>query len=298
MTKGLILVIFTCVNGKRKSIHLSSELQATLQVVSIFYMLIERKVIIDQEFSGANRALKSIIKQHENIYWNVEKGHYQTTRQGELLWENWRARWWDFIVNYDIYSAVDLKTGAFANFGDDLETIDEYGRLVWEDLRLAVCMRKLEISKQQNKATSLDPFAIAFLGLLSQGRLDQSREWQFDIAFDSIFWNEIENVVNASLWPEDLSYQGVSYETVVDDIILKGLEQAKQRWDQSESFENHFGETLYTPSYGFESEDDVLEEYEGDLESTQSQYYCYQPYWTWTNTVGAIGAIGLCWTLV
>ena len=278
-------------------IRLTNELQETLQVVCILYMLIERKFVIDSEFSGANRALKMIIQRHENEYWTVENKAFYLTVKGELLWENWRARWWDFIINYDIYSAVDLKTGSFADFGEDLDAIDENQDPIWEDLRIAICMRKIEIAEQEKKKTTLNPCSVAFLGLLSQGRLDQSKEWQFDIAFDSIFWNEIENVVNASVIPQDLAYDGVEYQKVIDDIIIQGMSQARSRWDVGDHFEGHLVEDAYVPSYGFQNEEDILEEYSDEVAIKEPKYYCYQPYWNWVNGAEAIGVIGLCWAL-
>jgi hypothetical protein len=171
----------------------------------------------------------------------------------------------------------------------------QLGNLIWEDLRVAVCLRKLQHARKQGKKTDLSPFTITFLALLSEGRLEQSREWQFDIAFESIFWSEIENIVNSSVWPEELGYENVSWEQVMDDIISQGMEIAKERWKE----EDDEDDDTVAPSEAFTSEDEVRREY-GDeiIEYGYSPgFFYYSPYWYMADTAIAVGAIGLCWAM-
>jgi hypothetical protein len=279
-----------------KSIHLTDTLREELAIVAVLYMIIERKYDIDQDLSGANRALAEIMVKGDKRYWRTEQKIYLPTPQGELMWENWKARWWDFVVNYDIYSGVDLQEGTFAEVKDNLESKDENGHFIWEDLRVAVCMRKIALAEKNGQKTSLHPCSVVFLSLLSQGRLDQSKEWTFDIAFDSIFWNEIENIVNSSVWPQELGYEDVSFEEVIDDIIKQGLLEANNR-SKGKSDDNE--DPNFAPSQSFQSPQEVVEEY-GDeitLQGTRPEYYYYEPHWTWRDSAMTVGAIGLCWAL-
>ncbi len=278
-----------------KNLKLEETLRNELAKAALLYMLIERKADIDKDLTGANRALKEIIADGENDLWELEKKVYIPTRKGELIWENWKARWWDFKVNYDIFAGVDLLNGEFAGPDADFDAIDENGNLIWEDLRVAVCIRKIQLAKKEGKKTALNPCTITFLSLLSEGRLDDSREWQFDIAFESIFWNEIENIVNSNIWPEELGYEDVSWEEVMDDIIVQGTEESKNRWSE-DYFDKQEG---YTPSRGFTNEKEVVEEYSEDLVAYPYPpgYFTYTPHWGLGQAAMTAGAIGLCWML-
>ncbi len=279
-----------------KDLTLPDDIRANLAQAGLLYMLIEKEVEVDQKLSGANRALKEIIQVGEGDLWEVQKKKYTVTRKGALIWENWKARWQDILVNYDVYSGVDLLEGRFAPPQTDYSETDENGDLIWEDLRVAVCLRKAELAKSAGTSTALNPFSMIFLSLLSEGRLDQSTEWQFALAFDSLFWSDIENIVNSLKWPQELGYEGVPWEEVVDDIIKNGMEAnqlaSKNRDLSNFSTSGDFQTTL-------SNKEEVLDEYEDEIEEYgyNPEYFYYEPHWTWRNTAMTAGTIGLCWAL-
>jgi len=277
-----------------KNYKLNDDVRAELASAAVLYMLIERKVEIDKDLSGANRALAAIIKSKEKVLWELEKKIYLPTRKGELFWENWKARWWDFKLNFEIFAGVDLADGQFADEEADLEAKDENGNFIWEDLRVAVTLRKIGLAKKSGHKTALDPGSVTFLALLSEGRLDQSSEWQFDIAFDSIFWSEIENIVNSNLWGEELGYDDVPWGEVIDDIIKMGTEESKERFDDEDEYEGYY------PSRGFQTKEEVVEEYTDELADYgyDPGYYTYNPYWGVADAALTVGAIGMCWALL
>lgn len=282
-----------------KNLKLSQDLRSGLAKAALLYQMIENKHEIDKDLSGANRALQAIVEEGLDELWTITKKKYTVTRKGELVWENWKARWWDFLTNYDVYAGVDLQEGSFAEEDANLEGVDDEGNLIWEDLRVAVCLRKMQLAKNEGKKTALNPFGITFLALLSQGRLEQSTEWQFDIAFDSIFWSEIENIVNSSVWPQELGYQGVSWEEVIDDIIAQGMATAKQRWEEDDDEEEGEDDEEVTPSKAFSNEEQVREVYQDDIMEYgyHPGYFYYSPYWYMADTAMMVGAIGLCWAM-
>jgi hypothetical protein len=277
-----------------KNLKLSDDLRSGLAKAAVLYKIIEGKHEVDKNLSSANRALQALMEEGLDDLWILGKKAYEVTRKGELMWENWKARWWDFLANYDVYAGVDLQEGRFADEDADFEAVDDNENHIWEDLRVAVCLRKMQLAKKEGKRTALNPFAITFLALLSQGRLEQSTEWQFDIAFDSIFWSEIENIVNSSIWPQELGYNGVSWEGVIDDIIAQGLETAKQRWEEDDEEGDYVA-----PSEAYTSEEEVVQDYRSEIieYGYHPGFFYYSPYWYMADTALAVGAIGLCWAV-
>ncbi|MFC1584968.1 hypothetical protein ACFL5V_05430 [Fibrobacterota bacterium] len=280
-----------------KNLKLSDDLRSQLAQAAVLYKMTEGEEEVDAGLSGANRALQAIMEEGKDEIWKVEKKKYVLTPKGELIWENWKARWWDFLANFDVYAGVDLQEGLFADDEADWDAVDERGNLIWEDLRVAVCLRKTQLARKQGKKTALSPFTITFLALLSEGRLEQSREWQFDIAFDSIFWNEIENIVNSSVWPQELGYEDAPWEEVVDDIIAQGMEVSKQRWESEEDDEGDDGSV--EPAEAYTSREEVERAYGREIDEYgyQPGYFYYNPYWYITDTAIAVGAIGMCWAM-
>ncbi|MBF0433371.1 MAG: hypothetical protein HQK83_18990 [Fibrobacteria bacterium] len=277
-----------------KNLQLPDTIREELAQAAVLYKMLEAKEVIDSKLTGANRALLAIIEPFTGELWTKGRKQYEVTRKGELVWENWKARWWDFLANFDVYAGVDLQEGRFADDNVDWEETDEDGNHIWEDLRVAVCLRKMQIANKRSQKTALNPFTITFFCLLSEGRLEQSREWQFDIAFDSIFWSDIENIVNSSCWPEELGYDDVPWEKVIDDIIALGMEIAKDRWEEEDDDDDYVA-----PSEACTSETEVRERYEPEMRQYgySPGFFYYAPYWTISDTAIAVGAIGLCWAI-
>lgn len=218
-----------------KNLKLPDDIRASLARGAVLYKMAEEGVDIDSELSGANRALAEVMEAGlKDEAWKKGRKKFELTRKGELMWENWKAKWWDFLANFDVFAGVDLQEGVFAGSDADWDAEDDNGNLIWEDLRVAVCLRKIQLAEKQGRKTSLNPFTIVFLAQLSEGRLEAADQWQFDIAFDSIFWADIQNIVNSQMWPQELSYEDTPWEKVIDDIITQGMTAAKEHWDDDE----------------------------------------------------------------
>ena len=156
-----------------------------------------------------------------------------------MVYHNFIARWWDFILTYDIFAGVDLGEGVFAEDDADWDALDEEGQPIWEDLRVAVCVYKQRLAEQEGLKTDLNPFTIAFMSLLSERRIGMNKCWQFDLVSDE-FWADVEGIVNTNLWPEDLGYvddetgDEISGDDVMLDVIEQGIEETKKRWEEDD----------------------------------------------------------------
>ncbi len=255
----------------------------------ILYQVLEHDATLDAQLSGANRALSDLVAAGSDKLWIKDKKQYHITPLGRMCWANWKARWGDFLINYDMFTGVDLLEGRFATAASDLEEKDEQGHYIWEDLRVATCIRRLQCNK--DKKTALSPLSLVFLQNLSEGRLDNSDHWQFDIAYNSIFWTDIENVVNTQIWPQELGYDDVPWEKVMDDILLQGTEHGRSNSNHSATA----GPVSSLP----QTEQEVVSLYSTDLKISKIDpaILLCKPNWTLKSEAQPANAIGNCWTL-
>lgn len=144
-------------------------------------------------------------------YLAVQGNYYTPTQKGKDAYELFNKRFQEFLKLYDIFAYVDLETGefAFAHFFDydtDEEWLDYANDERFEDLRIAVAIAK-----------KMDPAEIVFMALINESRFDTHAEgWQMDLASDAT-WNEIEDICNAALKPDQLGTPDV-----IEDIIRQG----------------------------------------------------------------------------
>jgi hypothetical protein len=151
-----------------------------------------------------------------------DKATYKTTDKGKEVLSRFTKRYQDFLINFDVYCAVDLEAGEFAfsrYFDFDSDTAFE-GYLQndrWDDLRIAVAVYK-----------KINPVEIVFMSFLREGRFgDQGDGWQFDLLLGSI-WDEILEIANTAVHADELGYEDdqgvVNGEEVLDDVIRQGAE--------------------------------------------------------------------------
>ena len=186
------------------------------------------------------------------------------------------------MLSYDIFAGVDLLNGVFAEENADWEAVDEEGRPIWEDLRVAVCIYKQRAEQTEGRKTDLNPFTIAFMSLLSERRIGQESGWQFDL-YSEEFWHEVAEIVNTNLWPEDLGYidpdsgEEILGADVIHDVIEQGIEETRQRWEEDDDDDD--GNYLLPPS-SLSSREQVVEEYEEEVVNYGWEYdpFYYDPY--------------------
>ena len=193
---------------------------------------------------------------------DVKDGQYIPTELGRQELVNLYEKYYDYLMMFDIFCAVDLEQGefAFSNMNDDISD-EEWNVFLEEerfsDVRVAVAEFK-----------GLDPIEIVFLSFLNEGRfmIGESR-WEYDLTGDSV-WLEIEEICNTAISAEYLSEDGV-----LEDVIKQGTEIALQMIKDGEELQAEL-EAEYN-----ESEEEVIEtttvEY---VEIVEEPYYPYDYY--------------------
>ncbi len=267
-----------------RNLELPDQLRNKLTTRFILYKMIEEKEEVPALLNDNYQYIEDIINTYYDDYWVIQEsnGNYTPTRKGELIYQNFIAQWWDFLLSYDIFAGVDLLNGVFAEEDADWEAVDEEGRPIWEDLRVAVCIYKQRVAQAEGRETDLNPFTIAFMSRLSERRIGQENGWQFDL-YSEEFWYEVTEIVNTNLWPEDLGYidpdggDEVLGEDVTHDIIEQGIEETRQRWEEDDDDDD--GDYLLPPS-SMSSREQVVEEYEEEVVSYGWGYdpFYYDPY--------------------
>lgn len=288
----------------RRSLKMPDDLHADLAYRYILYRMVEEKEKIPATADGDYQFLEDLLADKFDEYWTIEEGkdHYTPTRKGELIYHNFIARWWDFIVTYDIFAGVDLQEGVFAEDDADWDAVDERGQPIWEDLRVAVCIYKQRLAQQSGQQTALNPFAIAFMSLLSERRIGRSFAWPYDLASRE-FWKEVEEIVNTNLWPEDLGYEDeetgkqIPGDEVMRDVIEQGIEQTKMRWDEEDDEES---DEFLAPPEGLTTRGEVVEEYEEVVTDYGWGYdpFYYDPYAVVAGGLLTAAFVGAVWCIL
>ena len=160
---------------------------------------------------GNNSLLESIFV--EMLYLKlikIENNFYKVDTKGQDFVDNFFAKYKEYLKFYDIFCAVDLTAGEFAfskyyDFDTDAEWKTYLNQDNWDDVRLAVCEFK-----------KIDPIEIVFLSFLNEGRIDTSKNWQFDLVSDLI-WDEILAVCETAIPLQDLLVNDA-----IQDIIKQG----------------------------------------------------------------------------
>ncbi|NCX95963.1 MAG: hypothetical protein EBX41_06060 [Chitinophagia bacterium] len=195
-------------------------------------------------------------------YLKADGKYYAPTQKGTDAYEVFNKRFQEYLRLFDVFSYVDLTKGefAFAKFFDfdndeDWEQYSDDPR--FEDLRLAVAIYK-----------KADPAEIVFMSFLNEHRLDtETTGWQMDLLSDEM-WNEIEEICQESIKPDQLGTPDV-----IEDIVRQGtalmielLKEEKKR--------------IEAEGIDAEEEDMVIEEYE-TVEYYQPYYdpFYISPFW-------------------
>ncbi len=185
----------------------------------------------------------------------IDEESYAISENGRNTYRVFMKRYSDFIVSFDVYSAVDLASGEFAFEKyfqiEDERSWDEYlEEERFEDLRIAVAVHK-----------GIDPGEMVFLSFLHDGILDDkigNSGWQFDLISGKL-WEEIVAIIKSALTEDDLAYEEggeeISGEMVLKDIIAQGAKLNQALWkDEGQYLKEEYPEII-------EIEDGVYEAY-------------------------------------
>jgi len=179
-----------------------------------FAFLIDQ-MIDKQDFSvlltGNNSLLESLFVEMLSLKLvKIENNFYKVDTKGQEFIDVFFKKYSEFLKFYDIFCAVDLTAGEFAftkfyDFASDEEWKVYLNQERFEDVRVAVCEFK-----------KIDPIEIVYLSFLNEGRIDTSKNWQFDLISD-LMWDEILSICNTAIPLEDLLVNDA-----IQDIIQQG----------------------------------------------------------------------------
>ena len=143
--------------------------------------------------------------------------HYALTKLGSEKAEEFIARYYRMLQYFDVFGFVDLEEGTFAfSQREEFQTRAEFDRFLdddrWDDLRLAVAAH-----------LGADPFEIVFSQFLAEGGFDYEKAaWELSLT-GGVVWQQINEIIETAIMPEDLAYGEVSAEEVMADVIEQGF---------------------------------------------------------------------------
>jgi hypothetical protein len=145
----------------------------------------------------------------------IKHDKYIPTAKGREELINLYAKYYEYLKMFDIFCAVDLKTGEFA-FARMLEAMNDeewkayLNQERFSDVRVAVADFK-----------KMNPVSIVFMSFLNEGRFDCTvPSWQTSLT-GLIIWQEIEEICNTAISTDYLIQDGV-----LEDVIKQGAELA------------------------------------------------------------------------
>jgi hypothetical protein len=167
-----------------------------------------------------------LVRKHVEI---IKNERYQVTDWGRQALGKFAKRYSEYLRNFDVYAAVDLGAGEFAfaryyDFATDGEWKDYLRSDRWEDLRVAVAEFK-----------GMDPVESVFMSFLNEKRFGKNeRGWQFDLLLGTV-WDQILEICNNALTADDLGYEDVPGEAVLEDVIRQGAHLLIELFEQEEN---------------------------------------------------------------
>ncbi len=238
------------------SYEIKPEQKKEMAAILLLYKMYKEKKRYSIFLNGDDKYLEPFFEYllaKDNII--IDNEDYAINEKGRQTYKIFMKRYTDFIISFDVYSAVDLEEGEFA-FEKYFQIEDENS---WEnyleedrfeDLRIAVAIYK-----------GIEPAEMVFLSFLHDGKFSDSTSangWQFDLASGKI-WVEINSILHSALKLEDLSYQDgaeeVSGEEVIKDIIKQGAKLNQVLWqEEGEYLKDEYPDII-------EIEDGVYESY-------------------------------------
>ncbi|MBC7476100.1 MAG: hypothetical protein H7263_17590 [Candidatus Sericytochromatia bacterium] len=231
-----------------------------------------------------NKGLLEIDKESNFTYSLSKKGQQEYNHILELRKAS--------MIEYMIFDGVDIIEGRFAEDNYNAEEIDADGNLIWEDARVAVSMWEWQKNGSLLTGDAKNPWTIILLNHLSHGFFDQILDgednWQFDLVFGHKFFDNIKNIVNESVWAEDLvenSKDKNMIDKLMNEMISKGRKTIIERMKNEESLLNQWQQDLEedrTNQQPFIPENTIIynDQYN---QSFYNDYYYYDPFYLAVN---------------
>lgn len=230
-----------------------------------------RSILLLDELIAHNRQFSTVADQDDKDlepffvelmakgYVTTSGRYYVPTTKGREAYEVFNKRFQEYLKLFDIFSFVDLTKGEFAfSRYFDFDTDEQWDNFTnderFEDLRIAVALFK-----------KMDPAEIVFMSFINEKRINtEVTGWQMDLASDTI-WNEIEEICNAALKPEQLGTPDV-----IEDIVRQGTDLMMELLKQEQDRRKEEEEQMRVSNNNTQQET-IVEEYE------TVEYY--QPYY-------------------
>lgn len=218
-------------------------------------MSVEDQLLIPLFEKMVNKDLLVIDENHE----------YVLTEKGVDFIQNFYQRYEEFIKFYDLYCAVDLRTGDFA-FDKILDMPQEdftkyLNNTRWEDVRVPVCEFK-----------KIDAMQMIFISFLREGRYDvEQLGWQSKILNDNT-WNEITIICNSTI-PVTESLQ---IDDQITNMINAGSQLLKTLLEREQNEQNQPEPQTETTTV---TTTEVVEEEIIVDNNYYNTYSYYEPYW-------------------
>lgn len=192
--------------------------------------------------------------------------YYEATPKGNKAYQQMLQQQRSYLIHFDLYSAVDLSEGAFADEEHDL--LDDPR---WSDLRVAVAEFK-----------AIEPYRMVFLSMLADGSFFENADWKFDLVLGSSFFKELEEIVRSQISIDELGYEDedgsvIPGESVLEDVILQGARVNRERMEHERSRQ----ESLL---------DDEPPDEDGDGEEEYETVVAYVPYDPWGPAAAYMGS--------
>jgi len=180
----------------------------------------------------------------------VSGDKYIPTLKGRETLQGLYNLYYEYLKMFDIYCAVDLKSGefAFSRMSEDMTTEDWHNFLNedrFSDVRVAVAEFK-----------GVSPIKFVFLSFLNENRFDTIGDrWQYNLTGDSI-WLEIEEICNTAITLDYLKADDVIVNIISEgskiaiDLIKMDTKIAVDDVDVIEEVEEYV-EVVEMPNYGY-----------------------------------------------
>jgi hypothetical protein len=253
--------------------------------------ILENGRVFKTVLEGNDYMLQPVITDMLNKgYLAIDNGIYVATDAGATSFDNFMKRYYEYLKVYDIYCAVDTKTGDFAfekffDFIAENPDEEEKKKKEWNDFKNDKRFYDLRIAvasfKKGKHPEMVEPSELVFMSFINENRFDtQADNWQVKILADTI-WAEIDNIVNTAITIEDFGGED-AMKNVIDkgtkimfdlmkveiEINKAELERVKQ---QQAELQTAGSETVEEETIIVETTT-VIEEYEDDI-------IYYDPYW-------------------
>ena len=230
--------------------------------------IIQFQHIFPVVLTGEDVYLDFYLKQlQEKGFLVVKNDNYYATELGREEVVNLYDKYYEYIKLFDIFCAVDLKSGNFA-----FEEIDnpEFTDEDWDNYLADERFSDVRVAVADFKG--MNPIEIVFLSFLNENRLDcVNGRWQHELTGENI-WAEIVEICNTAVSREYLEVNDVLVNIISagSKLALKFIkeaeedlvdEQAQEEEVVEETITEEYVEIVEEPCYGYDYFDPYYDPY-------------------------------------